>query len=79
MDVISFLDTNDQIVVEILADSRSCEVQLDNPEKNDFERGQIDTFTGTMLGDCRNFIINDNYSLKVKHIGTNGWKPEYIR
>ena len=73
-------DTDDQIVVKILSGSRSCEVRLDNPKRNDFERGQIDRFPGTMLGNCRNFIFNANsaYSVEIKHTGTNGWKPEYI-
>ena len=74
-----FSDTNDQFILKILSGSGFCEVRLNNPKINDFERGQIDSFSDAMLGNCRDFFFNDGYSLEIKHTGTNGWKPEYIR
>ena len=33
-----------------------------------------------ILGDCHNWpILGSRIQLKIKHYGTNGWKPAYIR
>lgn len=38
---------------------------LDNPDKNDFELGKVDTFNENLLGSCSGFKMNVVKSVKV--------------
>ena len=49
---------------------------LDNPGRNDFERGQTDTFTLTNLTGVR---LTDIKQIGLRKTGTNGWFAERIR
>lgn len=39
---------------------------LDNKDKDDFELGELDLFTGILLGSCNNFEVNENSVYKVR-------------
>ena len=61
-------------------DGTSCKMQdLDNPRKNDFESGQVDQFTGSMLGPCETFQPEKISSVKITHASGEGWRGVYLR
>ena len=58
----------------------SCKMlDFDNPNKNDFESGKIDYFSGSMLGPCETFQPEKISSVKITHASGSGWRGEYLR
>ena len=51
------------------------EWMLDNPSRDDFERGQIDTFVLQELSGLR---VEDIRRIQLRKTGTDGWRPEWI-
>ncbi len=54
--------------------------RLDNPSKDDFEKGAVDDFSGFMIGNCDKFHVP--YArvghAKAIHMYWDGWKGEYF-
>ena len=74
--------TNDKIEVIIKCGSarRTCKTSLDNPSVNDFERGEVNNFAGSMtIGDCDEFKCDRQLRVTLTHHGSDGWKCDYIR
>lgn len=55
---------------------------LDHPYGDDFNQGEITTFTGTLLGECDNFDLgtdNDwNNAITLYHSGMDGAQFDYV-
>lgn len=49
---------------------------LDNPNRNDFERGRTDTF---VLQERAGLQVEDIRRIRLRKTGTNGWRPESIK
>ena len=61
-------------------DGTNCKINvLDNPQKNDFESGNVDQFMGSMLGPCENYRPQKISSVKIIHTGGGGWRGEYLK
>ena len=76
--------TNDYITLTILKQGTSCTTnKLDNPGAyDDFESGQTDTFSGSILGQCRDKLLqssSDGLKITLKTRGNNGWMMEWVK
>ena len=62
------------------SEGTSCSMRnLDNPNKNDFESGQVDYFWGSMLGPCETYHPEKISSVKITHASGSGWRGEYLK
>ena len=76
--------TNDHITMTISKQGTSCTTnKLDNPGAvDDFESGQTDTFTGSLLGQCMNKVFESSsldLTIRLKTTGNNGWMMEWVK
>ena len=64
----------------ISPDGTSCTIKdLNNPKIDDFESGNVDQFTGSILGPCENYRPQTISSVKITHTSGDGWRGEYIK
>merc|ERR1711915_483611 len=63
------------------ADGNCCNAgQLDNPKIDDFEKGEVNTFSGSRIGQCNMFQIGRlPLTVKVTHGNTDGWRGQWLR
>ncbi len=68
-------NTDDQVYFGI----GTREWMIDNPGKNDFERGQTDTFVlGDMTG-MDGLRLSDFRKIALRKTGSDGWRPQSIK
>ena len=72
--------TNDELKVDICSDNGECCTtnRLDNPGQ-EFRHGKLDTFQGTVLGQCSNYNLNGLSKVQIKLSGTDGWYGTFLR
>ena len=71
--------TNEKIEVLIECGSRTCKTRLDNPSINDFEFGDVNSFSGDTIGDCDGFKCDQQLKTTLIHHETDGWKCDYMK
>ena len=73
-------ETNQELKVDICSDNGQCCTtdRLDNPGQ-EFQRGKLDTFEGSVLGQCSNYNLNGLSKVQVKLSGTDGWYGTFLK
>ena len=77
--------TDDPIHIKICdkISNQCCNAHLDNPEVNDFEKGQTDTFESIAFKGCETIqitvlpVVVPNVELRID--GTDGWLGKHLK
>ena len=72
-------DTGNKIQIEIKCGDEKCLVTLDNPNKEKFQRGATDTFTGNIIENCNKLTCSTDLKMKLINKGVDGWSPKSTR
>ena len=72
-------DTGNKIQIEIKCGDEKCLATLDNPNKEKFQRGATDTFTGNMIDNCNKMTCSTDLKMKLINKGEDGWHPKSTR
>ena len=75
------MDSSGHVSVELCDSNLNCcnSGELDT-DRNDFNKGYIDVFYGSQIGECNEFEISDGAALLVvSHSGSDAWKGDWIR
>ena len=59
--------------------SRTCKTRLEHPTVDVFDLGDVNIFSGNMIGDCSGFKCDQQLETTLIHNGTDGWKCDYIK
>ena len=61
-------------------DGTSCTIKMiDNPNKDDFEPGNVDEFKGSVIAPCEKYQPDEISSVKITHISGDGWRGVYLK
>ena len=72
-------DTGNKIQIEIKCGDEKCLATLDNPNKEKFQRGATDTFTGNIIENCNKLTCSTDLKMKLINKGVDGWSPKSTR
>ena len=74
-------ETDERIDLEINCGSRrTCFIkELDNPSKKDFQSGNTDIFSGSMIGNCQGLRCDEPPRMTLIHHGTDGWFCDNVK
>ena len=70
-----------RIKVKICQGARCCYTPwLDDPNKDDFEKCNVDDFSLDLIGTCQDFTLSlaEQVSVKLIHEGSDGWRGNFI-
>ena len=74
------MDGNGELAFEICSKANCWNFTVIDYPYDQFERGLMEGFQSDQLQDCELFEVYDaELSLKLNHIGTDGWRGEYVR
>merc|ERR1712133_196805 len=72
---------NCNLEVAILSPNGLCITNPLDSDRDDFEPGHLDSYTGGILGECNGFNAGadvDGWEMVIIHSGSDGWAGEYI-
>merc|ERR1711936_344289 len=75
----AYANTDDNVFIKVCDTPTNCceSPSLDNEDKNDFEKSQVDTFTGAaLMGSCNNINLHGRLMVTLSKDGDDGWYPE---
>jgi len=78
----TYANTNDNVFIKICDSAENCcdSASLDNQDKNDFEKSEVDTFSASsMLGNCSNINLHGDITATLSKDGDNGWYPQWTQ
>ena len=75
------MDSDGHLSITISNQSfESCSTGELDTERNDFNRGYIDSFFGPLVGGCDGFDLGDGIALMtISHSGSDMWIGDWVR